>query len=134
MSKYIAPLIHLKNLCIENGIPCETLTGSVTMSDRTKIIEQFNKDHAYKVLLIQLDVGKEALTLPAAGFTLFLDRNYTPGVNAQAEMRMAPIDGSACTKYVMDLVMKGTVEERIHNILVTRKTAIRNVNSVFESE
>lgn len=133
MSKYTDPLKHLKEVLLENGVPCEMLIGAVNAEDREKIKADFNAGK-YKILLMQIDVGKESLTLPAAGYTLFLDRSYTPGVNTQAEMRMAPVDGKACTKYVVDLVMKDTVEERIHNILVTRKSAIRSVNSVFDFE
>jgi hypothetical protein len=45
---------------------------------------------------------------------------------------MTPIDGVAHTKYVIDLLMRDTVEEEIYNILVIRKENIDNVNSLKE--
>jgi hypothetical protein len=43
---------------------------------------------------------------------------------------MTPVDGTACTKYVLDLIMKDTVEEQIYNVLVIRKQSIETVNDV----
>ena len=45
---------------------------------------------------------------------------------------MTPVDGVACTKYVIDLLMRDTVEEQIYNILVIRKESIDNINSLRE--
>ena len=43
---------------------------------------------------------------------------------------MTPVDGVTCTKYVIDLVMKHTVEEGIYDILVIRQESIDTVNTV----
>jgi SNF2 family DNA or RNA helicase len=98
---------------------------------RKQEIEDF-KTGKSKIFMIQSDVGKEALTLPEAQYTIFLDRHFAQGFNDQAEARMTPIDGGTCTKYVLDLIMKDTVEEFIYDKLIIRKEDIKNVNEIFE--
>ena len=83
-------------------------------------------------MLLQLDTGREALTLPAAKAIVFLDRDFAQGYNEQAEARMTPVDGSPCTKYVIDLIMAGTKEEQIYNTLVVKKESIDAINTVFK--
>ena len=45
---------------------------------------------------------------------------------------MTPLDGRKVCKYVIDLVMKNTVEESIHEILIKKKESINSVNTIFK--
>lgn len=114
------------------GIKYCKLKGSTSLSIRECEVECFRKDPEVKFILIQLDVGREALTLPEAVCTIFLDRDFAQGFNEQAEARMTPIDGTPCTKYVIDLVMRDTVEEKIYDVLVIRKESIDSVNTLLK--
>lgn len=116
------------NLSI-NGIPYSLIRGGMNTAERDKETLKF-KSGKSKVYLIQLDAGRESLTLPEAKCTIFLDRDYAQGFNEQAEARMTPVDGVECTKYVIDLIMNDTVEESIYDILVMRKESIENINTV----
>lgn len=119
----------LINQLESNDIPYSLIRGGMSVYERDK--ETFNfKSGKSKVYLIQLDAGRESLTLPEAKCTVFLDRDYAQGFNEQAEARMTPVDGSECTKYVIDLIMNDTVEEGIYDILVMRKESIENINTV----
>ena len=104
----------------------------MSLEDRKKEIENFKTES--NVFLIQQDTGKESLTLPEAFATIFLDRDFAQGYNEQAEARMTPVNGATCTKYVIDLIMKGTKEEEIYNTLVVKKESITSVNQVFRKE
>jgi SNF2 family DNA or RNA helicase len=114
-----------------NGIEYSYLKGSLSLTARKHQTELFRTTDR-QFYLIQLDAGRESLTLPEAQCTIFLDRDFAQGFNEQAEARMTPIDGVAQTKYVVDLIMRDTVEEDIYNILVIRKENIDNVNSLKE--
>lgn len=131
MAKKRMPLTHLSKLLDEYKIPYVEINGSVTQEDRNKAVNDFNTNPDVRVALLQLDAGRECLTLPKAMYTLFLDRDWAQGYNEQAEARMTPVDGSAATKYVIDLVMSGTVEENIYDTLVIRKQNIETLNTVF---
>jgi SNF2 family DNA or RNA helicase len=130
MAKKLSALKALAKAFDENCIPYSFLNGSLKISERISEVNNFKCDPEIKFILIQSDVGKESLTLPEATATIFLDREFAQGFNEQAESRMTPVDGTACTKYVLDLIMKDTVEEQIYNVLVIRKQSIETVNDV----
>lgn len=132
MAKKLTALNAVAKTFDENCIKYSYLKGSLSLASRNAEVEKFRSDPTVKFFLIQLDAGREALTLPEAYCTIFLDRDFAQGFNEQAEARMTPIDGVAHTKYVIDLIMRDTVEEKIYNILVIRKENIDNVNSLKE--
>ena len=65
-------------------------------------------------------------------YTLFLERDFAQGYNEQAEARMTPVDGTPCTKYVIDVITHDTVEANIYDTLVIRKENIDNVNTLSD--
>ena len=131
MSKQIKTLKRLENCLLLNGITYAKLYGNMNLSERNLEVNMFKSGDA-QILVAQLDVAREALTLPEAEYTIFLDRDFAQGYNEQAEARMTPIDGRPHTKFVIDLIMKNTIEEHIYDILVNRKESINDVNVVFK--
>ena len=113
----------------KHGITYSTIKGGMSIAERDEETRKF-KEGKSQVYLIQLDAGRESLTLPEAKCTVFLDRDYAQGFNEQAEARMTPVDSSECTKYVIDLIMNDTVEEAIYDTLVIRKESIDKVNTI----
>ena len=132
MAKKLTALDAVAKAFDDNCIQYCYLKGALSTTARKSEVTKFRTDPNIKFFLIQLDAGREALTLPEASCTIFLDRDFAQGFNEQAEARMTPIDGVAHTKYVIDLLMRDTVEEEIYNILVIRKENIDNVNSLKE--
>ena len=129
MSKKVTVLNKLSELLSKLDIKFGLLTGGSSLEMQQDIKNKFATSQI-QLLLMQSDVGKEAHTLPAAKATIFIDRDFAQGYNEQAEARMTPIDGSDATKYVIDLVMKDTVEEHIYNTLVIRKKSIKSINDL----
>lgn len=129
MAKKRQPLDRLEQVFTEEGITFTTYNGSLNVKQRAENEEKFHKGDA-QVFLIQLDAGRFSLTLPEAKCTVFLDRDFAPGHNDQAEARMSIVEYEACTKYVIDLVMRDTVEEGIYNVLVNKKESIDSVNTI----
>lgn len=130
MAKKLSALNAVKQQFDKDGTQYVLVKGSMTIADRINTVNEFRQNQDVQFILLQLDVGKESLTLPEAKCTIFLDRDFAQGFNEQAEARMTPVDGMACTKYVIDLVMRNTVEEGIYDILVVRKESIDTVNTV----
>lgn len=126
-------LKHLMKIFDMLGINYASILGSYNFNDRKIQLLKFKDEENCKAMILQFDTGKESLTLPMADVTIFLDRDFAQGFNEQAEARMTPIDGRHCTKYVIDLIMKGTKEEEIYNTLVIKKKSIDAMNLVFKS-
>lgn len=131
MSKQTKVLKSLESYLSKEGVSYSRIYGSSTLLDRQYAVSLF-KNRDVQLILIQLDAGRESLTLPEAQYTIFLDRDFAQGYNEQAEARMTPINGASQTKYVIDLVMKDTIEERTYDILVLRKENINDVNVLFK--
>lgn len=132
MAKKLTALDAVAKIFDDNCIKYSYIKGALSVTARKSEVDAFRNNPEIKFFLIQLDVGREALTLPEADCTIFLDRDFAQGFNEQAEARMTPIDGVARTKYVIDLLMRDTVEEKIYSILVIRKENIDSVNSLKE--
>ena len=132
MAKKLTSLNAVAKVFDDNGIKYCYLNGATSLASRRSQVDAFRNDPEVKFFLIQLDAGKESLTLPEASCTIFMDRDFAQGFNEQAEARMTPINGVPQVKYVIDLIMRDTVEEQIYNILVIRKENIDNVNSLKE--
>lgn len=132
MAKKLTALDAVAKLFDSKGISYSYIKGSLSVTARAEEERNFRTRPEVQFFLIQLDAGREALTLPEAECTIFLDRDFAQGFNEQAEARMTPIDGVARTKYVIDLIMRDTIEENIYSILVIRKENIDNVNSLKE--
>lgn len=131
MSKQTKVLKSLEAYLSKESISYSRIYGNSTLLDRQYAVSLF-KNRDVQLILIQLDAGRESLTLPEAQYTIFLDRDFAQGYNEQAEARMTPINGAPQTKYVIDLVMKDTIEERTYDILVLRKENISDVNVLFK--
>lgn len=129
MGKKLTPLVTLSRYLKLAGIPHAVMDGSCTYAQRKEMESDFQSGK-FKILILQLDVGREALTLPRAQVTLFFDRDFAQGYNEQAEARMTPVDGTECTKHIIDLVMNDTIEESIYDTLVSRKESINSVNTL----
>jgi SNF2 family DNA or RNA helicase len=130
MAKKLTALNALAAAFDKHGIAYGYVRGSQSTAAREDEKNLFKTNPSVKFLLMQLDVGRESHTLPEANCTIFLDRDFAQGFNEQAEARMTPVDGVACTKYVIDLIMRNTVEESIYDVLVIRKESIDSVNTV----
>lgn len=130
--KKTKPLLHLMEVLDKAGLKHASLIGSYSHTERKNQLEAFETQPDVKIMLLQSDTGRESLTLPMAQAIIFLDRDFAQGFNEQAEARMTPIDGATCTKYVIDLVMKGSKEEEIYNTLIIKKKSIDATNLVFK--
>lgn len=133
MSKKLKSLKNLEKVLDDNGITYTSLSGEMPLKTRIENINKFKKEDI-QIFMIQSDAGREALTLPEAKCIIFLDRDFAQGFNEQAEARITPFDGKPITKYIIDLVMKGTIEEHIYEVLVTRKESIDDINTIFRKK
>lgn len=92
-------------------IPCLYLDGSTPVSDRGYLVNSFNEGLG-KVFLISLKAGGTGLNLTGADTVIHYDPWWNPAVEDQATDRSYRI-GQKKSVYVIKLVTKGTIEEKI---------------------
>lgn len=106
------------------------LIGATTPKQRGKFIEDFQKGK-FKVFLINIDAGKEAITLDAASTTIFTDKYPPIGSIEQAEDRfIASTEDKAHKAHkIIELAMRDTFDEQIYKLLELRKSETDVINN-----
>lgn len=88
------------------------LDGSVEANKRQNIVNQFNTDPSYDVLLLTTSVGGLGLNLTGADTVIFVEHDWNPQKDLQAMDRAHRI-GQKRVVNVYRLITRGTLEEKI---------------------
>ena len=106
------------------------IIGEATKQERDRIRKDFQAGRS-KLILLQIDAGKEALTLDQADVIIFTDKYPPAGDIAQAEDRfVATTENKADKEHtIYSLVMKNTYEEAIETMISRGANEIDLVNN-----
>ncbi|XP_075251310.1 uncharacterized protein LOC142343708 isoform X2 [Convolutriloba macropyga] len=107
-----------------------SLEGSMSSIERMKVVNQFNSDPTFDLLLSTTAVGGVGLNLTGADTVVFVEHDFNPVKDLQAMDRTHRI-GQTKPVVVYRLITKNSIEERIMNIQKF-KTAV--ANSVINEE
>jgi SNF2 family DNA or RNA helicase len=111
----------VKHLSKELGRPIPFLYGSVSASDREKMVREFQESKdAAPVLLLSLKAGGVGLNLTRANHVFHYDRWWNPAVENQATDRAFRI-GQKRNVMVHKFLCLGTLEEKIDQMLEDKK-------------
>ena len=91
------------------------LHGSQTLKEKTEVIDTFQEDEDYKILVATLKTGGTGLNLTAARNVIHYDLWWNPAVENQATDRVHRI-GQDKDVMVYRFITKGTLEEAIDAI------------------
>lgn len=98
------------------------ITGDTDSAARTRIEEQFQASKL-KGIASTIQAGGVGITLTRAAFVLFVDQDWTPALNSQAEDRAYRI-GQNRNVQIMSLVASHVLDERLDAILHVKQTLI----------
>ena len=100
------------------GAPLFILNGDVPMEQRAGIVRAWSEYPRPAVLLSMLQVGGVGLNMTKARHLIFLDKDWTPAINEQAEDRIHRIGASKTQPVqIIELICRKTVESRVEQIL-----------------
>ncbi|MER7768095.1 SNF2-related protein [Kitasatospora sp. NPDC096140] len=102
------------------------LHGGVPRARREELVERFQSPDGPRVFLLSLRAGGTGLNLTAANQVIHVDRWWNPAVEEQATDRAFRI-GQRRDVQVRRLVCVGTVEERIDELLTTKRSLAETV-------
>lgn len=103
------------------------LHGGTTQAQRQNIIETFQKDSSTApILILSLKAGGVGLNLTAATHVFHFDRWWNPAVENQATDRAYRI-GQTRTVQVHKFVVRGTLEERIDQMIESKTALAENI-------
>ncbi|WQF76163.1 Putative TATA-binding protein-associated factor Mot1 [Colletotrichum destructivum] len=105
----------VQNTVLKSMLPGVTylrLDGGVEANKRQDIVNKFNSDPSYDVLLLTTSVGGLGLNLTGADTVIFVEHDWNPQKDMQAMDRAHRI-GQKKVVNVYRLVTRGTLEEKI---------------------
>ena len=98
------------------GAEVFALTGQTPQDQRQPRVDAFQTSSREAIWFATIDAGGMGLTLTAADTVVFLDKDFRPKINEQAEDRAHRI-GQKGNVQVISLIAKDTIEEHIERIL-----------------
>jgi SNF2 family DNA or RNA helicase len=109
------------------------LHGGTTQTQRQAIVDQFQKaDGTHPILVLSLRAGGVGLNLTAATHVFHFDRWWNPAVENQATDRAYRI-GQTRTVQVHKFVVRGTLEERIDQMIESKMELAENIIGAGEN-
>jgi hypothetical protein len=100
--------------------------GGLSAGAREELLARFDDDAGPRILVISLRAGGRGLNLPAANHVLHFDRWWNPAVEQQATDRVHRL-GQRKHVYVSSLICTATVEERIDELLESKRALAEQV-------
>lgn len=106
------------------------IVGDTPIQQRGKYVKDF-QNKKFQVLLLNIDAGKEALTLDAAETTIFTDKYPPIGDILQAEDRFiaSTPDKAHKNHKIVELMMSDTFDETLYSLLEQRKNETDIINN-----
>ncbi len=108
------------------GRPGLVLHGGTAVTKRRDLVERFQRDNGPPFFVLSVKAGGTGLNLTAASQVIHFDRWWNPAVENQATDRAFRI-GQKRNVLVHKFVCRGTVEERIDEMLTSKADLMRDV-------
>lgn len=111
----------IRDLLNEQGIKHLYLDGSRSGTQRTEIVDTFQRPDGPPVLVVSLLAGGEGITLTQADTVIMYDRWWNPAIEEQAFARAYRIgQGRPVTAYILQ--SSNTIEEKLALLLEDKKS------------
>lgn len=119
-SQYTGMLELIENYLQAADIGFCSLKGSMTVGKRQQMIDQFNNDSKCRVFCSSLLAGGVGIDLTSAQAVIHYDRWWNPAREEQATARVHRM-GQNKVVQVFRLITRGTLEEKIHNLIIEKR-------------
>ena len=106
--------------------------GRIPSKQREPILKEFRENPDRHVLLMSYGAGSVGLNLQFCRYVFLFDRWWNPAVEDQAINRAHRI-GAAGSVTITRMIMAGTIEQRIHEILESKRELFREILDAEEN-
>ncbi|KAF2860497.1 hypothetical protein K470DRAFT_257950 [Piedraia hortae CBS 480.64] len=100
------------------------LDGTMTVSQRTKVMDKFATDDSVTVILASIGAGGQGLNFTAANKVYVMEPQFNPGVEMQAVDRVHRLGQKRAVR-VVRYIMSGSIEERVVEVQQLKRDAAR---------
>lgn len=102
------------------GVEVPVLHGGLSRAKRTQMVRDFQSADGPPIMVLSVRAGGTGITLTEASVVIHIDRWWNPAVEDQATDRAYRI-GQNKSVEVYKLVVQGTIDERIHDIIMSKR-------------
>ena len=110
----------------EKSLRIARITGSVSAERRQERVEAFQAGEI-DVLVCSTVAAKEGLTLTRADTVVFIEREWTPAWEEQAEDRVNRIGQESQSVHAVYLSVAGTIDERFNAVVEEKRKVVQAV-------
>lgn len=118
---------------ISKHFNCGLIYGDTKTEERQRLIDDFQDNENTRLLCLNIKAGGVGITLTAASNVCFLELGWTPGELDQAEDRCHRM-GQKNSVNVYYLLSNSTIDEKMFNLIESKRCITNIVNSGIESE
>ena len=111
---------------LKGGLSIGRITGDVSAEKRQQRVEAFQAGKI-DVMVCSTVAAKEGLTLTAADTVVFVEREWTPAWEEQAEDRVNRIGQDAETVHAVYLSVAGTIDEKFNSVVEEKRAVIQSI-------
>jgi len=119
-SQYVGMITMIERYLKKTGIGFSSLKGEMAAGKRQKMIGEFNTNPDCRVFCASLLAGGIGIDLTTAQAVIHYDRWWNPAREEQATARVHRM-GQKNVVQVFRLITKGTLEEKIHNLIMKKR-------------
>lgn len=131
-SGYTSMFDIIQKELIERNIKYFKLTGSTKVSERIKLVDDFNNNPDVKIFLISLKAGGTGLNLTGADMVIHYDPWWNASAENQATDRAYRI-GQKNNVQVYKLITSNSIEEKIYELQQKKSELVDNMLSTKTS-
>lgn len=116
------------------GSVAVSFTGEDKLEDRDAAVKAFQSSPDVKLIIISIKAGGTGITLTAASNVAFLETDWSPGNNEQAEDRAHRIGQEAESVNIYYLVAEGTIDVPIYNLVREKAEMLDRVHQLDKAQ
>lgn len=126
-------LADLQEALQDKKMHAATISGDTSAQERDRIITAFQTGQV-PVLVCNTIAAKEGITLTAADTVLFIEREWVPSWEEQAEDRVHRIGQESTNVHAVYLSCMGTVDEHFDRVVESKRRVVKAVLDGAETE
>ena len=129
-SKFTSFIHILDEELNKSGIKHDIIVGATPAEERFRAVNDFQSGKN-NFLILNIDAGKENLTLDRAEVCIFTDKFPPVGDLEQAEARFVATTEDRANKpnVIYELIIKGTYDEQLYDLIEKRAEAVDAINN-----
>lgn len=131
-ANYKHTLHTIRDYLLKHHIPCAVIDGDVPLSERTAIINSFQNDEQYQVLVLQPKVASHGITLTAASVVVWFTPTSSLETWRQANDRINRMGQK--NKMTIVKLIGAPIEQRVYNVLEKRDADQTELLAMYRAE